>query len=229
MAETRAALRPAAYLFDLDGVLVRTEELHHEAYRLTCAACGLDLPWDFPRYCVAAHYGPERLQQELRRELPTLFGGDLTWEALYRHKSRRYLELLASGDVALQPGAAEVLTRLAAAGASRAVVTNSTREQTLLLRRRLPVLATVALWVTREDYAAAKPAPDAYREALRSLGDPPAARCVGFEDTPRGLQALAGAGVPAVLVTAIEYPDLGGTAPLLTVTDLGALPPWLLA
>jgi HAD superfamily hydrolase (TIGR01509 family) len=177
---------------------------------------------------VAAHYGPQRLQEELSRALPTLFAGGLTWEALYRDKSRRYLDLLEHGDVALQPGAAEVLERLQAAGTERAVVTNSTREQTALLRRRLPVLATIDRWITREDYPAAKPAPDAYRVALGRLGEPTPERCLGFEDTPRGLQALAGAGVPAVLVTRIDYPDLGDVTPWLAVPDLAALPPALL-
>ena len=219
---------PAAYLFDLDGVLVRTEELHCEAYRATCAARDLLLPWDFPQYCVAAHYGPARLQEELRRELPDLFAGGFTWEDLYRDKSRRYLDLLADGEVALQPGTAAVLERLHAAGAARAIATNSTREQTLLLRDRLPVLATVEVWVTREDYAAAKPAPDAYLEALHRLGSPPPGACLGFEDTPRGLQALTGAGLPAVLVTRVAYPDLGGVEPRLAIPDLAALPPALL-
>jgi beta-phosphoglucomutase len=228
VVSTAITTKPAAWLFDLDGVLVRTEELHCEAYRSACAARGLDLPWDFPRYCVAAHYGPERLQEELRRELPGLFSTDFGWEALYRDKSRRYLALLEAGDVELQPGTAAVLERLAAAGAPRAVATNSTREQTLLLRRRLPVLATVEHWVTREDYSGGKPAPDAYLEALRRLANPPPERCVGFEDTPRGLQALAGAGIPPVLVTRTVYPDLAGVVPRLTVPDLAALPAALL-
>ncbi|HEV8631461.1 MAG TPA: HAD family phosphatase [Thermoanaerobaculia bacterium] len=215
------------FLFDLDGVLVRSEELHHEAYRRACAARGFVLPWSFERYCLAAHYGPEHLQEELRRELPDLLAGERGWDLLYGEKSRRYLELLAGEDVPLQPGAAAALQRLAAAAAPHAVVTNSTRQQTALLRRRHAALDAVPLWVTREDYAEAKPAPDAYRAALQLLGAPPT-QAVGFEDTPRGLQALAAAGVPAVLVSGIPYPDLGEVAPLLRVPNLAALPAgWL--
>jgi beta-phosphoglucomutase len=217
---------PTAWLFDLDGVLVRSEELHCEAYKLACAARGRELPWDFPRYCVAAHYGPERLREELARELPALFA-DVTWEAFYRDKSQRYLELIATADVELQPGTADVLQRLAAADVPRAIVTNSNRAQTATMRERQPVLSTVPLWITREDYAAAKPAPDAYREGLRRLGVA-AADCLGFEDTPRGLQALAGAGVPAVFVSRVTYPDLAGVEPTLAIPDLAALPVELL-
>jgi HAD superfamily hydrolase (TIGR01509 family) len=215
-----------AFLFDLDGVLVRSEELHHEAYREACARHGRALDWTFARYCVAAHYGPERLQEELRVALPGLLEG-VGWSALYAEKSRLYLELLAGGGATLQPGAATTLERLATTDAKRAVVTNSTREQTALLRAQHPALASVREWVTREDYAAAKPAPDSYALALHRLGAA-AADAVGLEDTPRGLQALAAAGVTAVLVTRIDYPDLGPVAPALRVPDLAALPAgWL--
>jgi HAD superfamily hydrolase (TIGR01509 family) len=221
-----AAGRPTAYLFDLDGVLVRTEELHFAAYREVAAATGRDLPWSFERYCLAAHYGTERLRGELAAALPGLLPDVAAWDALYAAKSRAYLELLARAPIELLPGAAAALERLTAAGTACAVVTNSTREQTARVRRRQPVLDSVPVWVTREDYAAAKPAPDGYRVALARLGVAPAA-ALGFEDTPRGVQALVAAGVDAVLVTHIPYPDLG-VEPRLVVPSLAALPEELL-
>jgi len=211
-----------AFLFDLDGVLVRSEELHHEAYRAALATHGFDLPWTFERYCLAAHYGPERLQRELGQALPGLFDG-VSWPELYAEKSQIYLQLLATGNVPLQPGADSLLRELAAKNMAHAVVTNSTRDQVALLRRRHGVLDSVPIWVTREDYAEAKPAPDAYLEALLRLGVG-AADAIGFEDTPRGLQALAAAGVAAVLVTPIHYADLGGVRPRLAVENLAQLP-----
>ena len=217
---------PKAYLFDLDGVLVRTEELHHAAYRAAVAARGHELPWSFPRYCVAAHYGQAKLREELAAAVPGLLPDEPAWLDLFRDKSERYLALLASSPVELQPGAASTLRRLDAAGAPRAVVTNATREQTAVLRLRQPILDSAPVWVTREDYAAAKPAPDGYQMALARLGVGPDG-AVGFEDTPRGLQALTAAGVEAILVTTIAYPELG-TTPALTVDTLAALPEELL-
>jgi HAD superfamily hydrolase (TIGR01509 family) len=217
---------PATYLFDLDGVLVRTEELHFAAYRAVAVESGRELPWSFERYCVAAHYGPERLRRELAAALPGLLPDEAAWRALYGRKSRLYLELLGSSPIELLPGAAETLERLAAAGVQRAVVTNSTRAQTAVVRRAQPVLESAPLWVTREDYEAAKPAPDCYRVALARLGAVPET-ALGFEDTPRGVEALAAAGIPAVMVTRIRYPELG-TAPALVIGSLAALPGELL-
>jgi HAD superfamily hydrolase (TIGR01509 family) len=220
------ASRPEAYLFDLDGVLVRTEELHFAAYRAVAAQRGRVLPWDFPRYCIAAHYGPERLRAELAAALPGLLPDRSAWDDLYRDKSRLYLDLVSTAPVELLPGAAATLQRLAAAGVPRAVVTNATRAQTAAVRRRQPVLDSAPVWVTREDYAEAKPAPDCYRLALERLGVP-AGAALGFEDTPRGIQALAAAGVAAVLVTSARYPELGA-APRLILDSLAALPEELL-
>ena len=53
--------------------------------------------------------------------------------------------------------------------------------------------------VAREDYAAAKPAPDAYLGAAAALGLAPRA-CVAVEDTPRGLAAARAAGMRVVAV-----------------------------
>lgn len=219
--------RPDACLLDLDGVLVRTEELHHEAYRRMCAERGQALGWSFERYCLAAHYGRDRLRDELARELPALFAREPRWEVLYAEKSAIYLDLLGAGGAELMPGADELLRRLAERGAPRAIVTNSTAEQAALLRRHLPLLESIPEWVTRQDYRSAKPAPDAYVEAVRRLGVP-AGRCLGLEDTPRGVEALSRAGVRAVLVTAIPYRDLGGVEPALRIRDLTELPAaWL--
>lgn len=217
---------PEAYLFDFDGVLVATEPIHFEAYRRALAALGYDLDWDFPRYCRMAHYGSDELRRNLGESFPTLFA-TTSWDELYADKSRRYLGIVEEGGILLTPGARELLERLAAADAPRAVVTHSQRVQIDALRRQHPILDSVPLWLTREDYDGAKPAPDGYLEALRRLGRE-AGRCIGFEDTPRGLQSLAAAGVPAVLVSDVAYPDLGGVEPELTIVSLREVPAELL-
>ncbi|MBS0655353.1 MAG: HAD hydrolase-like protein, partial [Verrucomicrobia bacterium] len=38
------------FLFDLDGLLVNTEETHYRAYARMCRDRGFTLPWDFPAY-----------------------------------------------------------------------------------------------------------------------------------------------------------------------------------
>jgi len=142
---------------------------------------------------------------------------------LHREKQALYRGLLAERGAELQPGAASLLAALAIGDAPFAVVTNSTREQRHLLAGRLPELAAVRHWVTREDYLQAKPQPDAYLAALALFSIEPR-RAVGVEDTPRGIEALVRAGIPAILVTETAYPDeairLAGVRRDATLPDL---------
>ncbi|MGD0665742.1 MAG: HAD hydrolase-like protein, partial [Rhabdochlamydiaceae bacterium] len=38
------------FLFDFDGLLVDTEELHFKAYQMLCQGRGYKLPWDINRF-----------------------------------------------------------------------------------------------------------------------------------------------------------------------------------
>ena len=79
-----------------------------------------------------------------------------------------YRDLIAAG-VPPMPGARACLERLHGAW-PLAVVTNSTRAETAVLLRAADLAALLDAVIAREDYAAAKPAPDAYLAAAAALG-----------------------------------------------------------
>ncbi len=177
------------FLFDFDGLLVNTEELHHAAYKTMCSARGIELSWSFGEFCKKAHYQSLGLKAGLQEEFPFLFEEEPNWDVLYNEKKQAYFALLNEGKVTLMPGAEKLLTALVERGLRRCVVTNSTKEQIQAICAQLPVLETIPLWITREDYHNPKPHPDGYNTALKALsalGD----RIIGFEDTFKGLQAL---------------------------------------
>ena len=66
-------------------------------------------------------------------------------------------------------------------------------------REAIPVLKTVPLWLTRENYQNPKPAPDGYLKAIEML-EGKGGRTIGFEDSLKGLQSLHAAGVDGVLI-----------------------------
>jgi beta-phosphoglucomutase-like phosphatase (HAD superfamily) len=75
------------------------------------------------------------------------------------------------------------------AGSRRlAVVTNSVRAEVDVILEHLGWKRTFTAVVAREDYARAKPAPDAYLAAAARLGCT-ASECVVVEDTERGARA----------------------------------------
>lgn len=185
------------FLFDFDGLLVDTESLHFEAYRQTCADCGLDLAWDMREYGKAAYFHASGLKEALTAQFPAALN-ESNWPDFYAKKQRRFIELVQ--DVELMPGAGELLVRLKEAGKERVVVTHSTRHMVNTVRRRLPELEAIEHWLVREDYKNPKPAPDGYLLAIEKYGKE-GDRVIGFEDTPKGFKALKAAGVTAALIS----------------------------
>ncbi len=187
------------FLFDFDGLLVNTADLHFEAYRRTCADRGYTLPWTFSRYCQAAHISAEGLRDQIYAEFPELQQQEPDWAVVYSEKRRNYAQLVQEGSVEMMPGATELLQALAAADAKRCVVTHSPEEHISLIRQQHGILDSIPRWFMREHYSKPKPDPECYLKAIKDMADE-GDRIIGFEDTARGLTALMGTSATAVLV-----------------------------
>lgn len=192
------------FLFDFDGLLVNTEHLHYEAYVHMLAAHGCALSWDFAQFCAIAHLHSESIKQEIYLAFPTL---DPDWSKLYAQKKAIYQTLLEQGKVDLMPGAEELLELLASKEIRRCVVTNSFLSQVEKIRSHQKALQSIPLWITREDYANAKPAPDGYLRAIQMLGQK-GDRIIGFEDSLRGILSLQKTPALPVLVCSPSHPLL---------------------
>jgi len=177
-------------LFDLDGTLADTEPLQWEAYRRALAPYGVDVGRDeYRRNWIAVDGGAEYACRT--------YGLPCDAATLRVRKGREYRALIADG-VAPRPGARAVLARLRR-DYRLAVATHTVRPEADVVLDHLGLRDLLDVVVTREDYEAAKPAPDAYRAAARALGLDPA-ECVVVEDTWRGVQAGVAAGCAVLAV-----------------------------
>jgi len=204
--------------FDLDGTLVDSERLQWEAYRRVLADHGVDLGIEeYRRRFIAVAGGAEYACRRYR--LPIDAG------MLRARKAAVYGELIARG-VPPVAGARACLEGLHG-GWKLAVVTNSTRAEATIILEPLGFLPLFDALVAREDYASAKPAPDAYLAAAAALGIP-APACVAVEDTPRGLVAACAAEMRVVVVPGELTADQDFTGAWRRLPDLDALTPALL-
>src|SRR5689334_9300073 len=117
------------FVFDFDGLLVNTEDLHFAAYIEMCRKRGYDLAWDFKRFCKAAHYSSTGLREGIYKDFPDLKAAEPDWAVLYAEKKAIYQDFIEQGKVELLPGVASLLTSLESQGIARCVATNSTRSQ----------------------------------------------------------------------------------------------------
>lgn len=180
----------AGVLFDLDGVIVDSEELHYQAYQQVLAPLGVRVSRE--------EYGREWIGKGRGAEYAVeTYGLALTPEDLRQRRNEAYFHILRKG-VSLMPGVVAALERLSPHFAL-AVATNSNRQDTIFVLEHLAVRRYFTAVVTRDMYARPKPAPDAFLTAARELGLPPG-RCVVIEDAFKGVIAAARAGCRCIAI-----------------------------
>jgi HAD superfamily hydrolase (TIGR01509 family) len=223
-----------ALIFDVDGTLAETEEVHRQAFNETFAAHSIGWHWtpDDYRVLLRTTGGKERMAKH--RAALGSGPSDAEIAALHKAKTARYVEIIASGQVRLLPGVEDLIARAHAAGLRLAIATTTTRANVDALLEatfRRPPETVFEVIAAGDEVAAKKPAPDVYLCALQRLGLP-AEACIAFEDSRAGLASARAAGLRVVLtpseytrgddVTAADWlrPDLSAAA----TRDIPGLP-----
>lgn len=195
-----------AVVFDLDGLLVNTEELYQhvggELLRRRGRTFGPDL--------LDAMMG--RPQQVSLQIMIDWHGLDDTIEALAAETREIFAGLL---DTRLEtmPGAVPLLDGLAARGLPRAVATSSGPDFAHDVLGRVGLRDQFAFVLTSADVVRGKPDPEIYLAAAGRLGVEPGAMLV-LEDSQTGCRAAVAAGAVTVAVPGghSRRHDFGGAA-----------------
>jgi beta-phosphoglucomutase len=191
------AADPWAVLWDLDGTLVDTAELHFQAW--CTLARELDRP--YTRADFAATFGwrnPEiipKLFGEHYSEAEAAALGDRK-EGLYRTEARK--------GVALLPGVRALADAIAAAGGRQAIGSSAPRANIELLLDSTGTRGLFSAIIAMEDTRRGKPDPEVFVRAAAAVGVPPG-RCVVLEDAPVGIQAAKAGGMRAVGITFVGH------------------------
>jgi HAD superfamily hydrolase (TIGR01509 family) len=215
-------MRLQALIFDVDGTLAETEELHRRAFNDAFRAAGLAWHWTADLYAqlLSVTGGKERI---LHFTQVSPGAGLLDKEqiaALHGDKNRRYAAALADGALPLRPGVRRILDEARRSGLRLAIATTTSRENVDALLAASQGAPTFEIIAAGDQVAAKKPAPDVYALAVRKLGLVPA-QCLALEDSVNGLRSALAAEI-ACVVTRSVY---GGSGPfsgaISVVTSLG--------
>jgi beta-phosphoglucomutase family hydrolase len=202
-----------AVLFDLDGVLTPTAEVHEYAWKTMFDQLFAD--WDIaPPYTERDYF--EYLDGKKRYDgVASLLRSrdiEIEWGApsdptsadtvcgIGNRKNEVFARVLRSEGIAPFAGSLRLLDVLAAAGTPIAVVSSSKNAEEVLaaagIRDRFPVVMDGV--IAERDHLASKPAPDVFVEAARMLGVDPA-RCAAVEDAVSGVASAAAGGFALVV------------------------------
>jgi HAD superfamily hydrolase (TIGR01509 family) len=186
-----------AVVFDLDGLLLETEQI-----------------WDEVRETLARERGgrwSEQAQRDMMgmsstewsrymhdvvglRESPAEIN-----EAVVRRMAARYRESLP-----LLPGAAEAVGRLADRW-PLGLASSSNRELIDLVLELSGLARHFRATVSSEEVARGKPAPDVYLEVVRRLGAPPE-NTTAVEDSEAGIRSAKAAGMRVIAIPNRTFP-----------------------
>lgn len=189
-----------AVVFDMDGLLLDTEELWQRAETELFARRGVDFTWDDKMrvigtsFAFTADYFADRLGVP-RDEGPGLVQEMVT--LMHAHLREQ---------VDGRPGAVELVERLR--GHTRlGLASNSPRALVDTALATARITDAFDAIVTSDDVARPKPAPDLYLLACQRLGVAPA-DALALEDSPSGITAAKAAGLTCIAVPQYAETDV---------------------
>ena len=187
----------AAVIWDVDGTLVDTAELHFNAWVKLAAELGKP----FTRADFAATFG--RRNPEIIDYLFQDAHSETAIAELGERKERYYRTEAAKG-VALLPGVARLLAAFAERGIPQAIGSSAPRGNLELILDLTFSRSYFQGIVGMEDTRRGKPDPEVFLIAAAKLNAEPS-RCVVFEDAVAGVQAAKAGGMKCVAVRFVAH------------------------
>ncbi|MBL8762868.1 MAG: HAD family phosphatase [Phycisphaerae bacterium] len=184
---------PRGVIFDMDGVMVLTEDAHWRAWRAAGESRGVAIAHEVFLSCFG------RVNADCVR---VMFGAGVSSveaERIAEEKERAFRDLVRA-DVPLAPGLRELLAELRGAGVRMAVGSSAPRANVDLILDAGGLRAFFRAAVDGSQVKRGKPAPDVFLLAAERL-EVPAGSCVVVEDAPAGIEAAAAAGMRPIGIT----------------------------
>ncbi|MSR30657.1 MAG: HAD family phosphatase [Gemmataceae bacterium] len=192
--------KQVAILWDMDGTLVDTGELHFEAWGRVCQ----EENRPFTREDFRATFG--KRNQEI---IEYLFHGKMSEEETEQFgnlKEEYYRAETRKQGVTLLPGVGNLLSGLKELGALQGIGSSAPKKNLELILELTGIQPFLSTLVAMEDTQRGKPDPQVFQLGAQRLGVQPG-HCVVMEDAVAGVQAARAGGMKCVAVRFIGHHD----------------------
>jgi HAD superfamily hydrolase (TIGR01549 family) len=189
-----------AVVFDIDGTLVDSVDLHARAWQEAFARFGKEVAYERVRYQIGK--GGDQLmpvflsEAELER-----FGAELE---KYRGElfKREYLP-----RVKAFPRVRELFERIRRDGKRIALASSAKGDELEAYKKIADIEGLVEEETSKDDVEQSKPHPDIFEAALARLGDPPPSRVIVVGDTPYDAEAAGKASLRTIGFLCGGFPE----------------------
>lgn len=184
-------------IFDIDGTLVDSRDLHVESWRRALSEAGFTCP----KEQIQGQMG--RRKPEIVRALTNMPSAD---DSFVMPIVRRKEEIYQQGEPRLKglPGSKEIIEALRGAGVRIVLATSATKAEAIQHIARLGIGDYVDFFVSAEDVTRSKPDPEILEVAL-AQAQASRESSVMIGDSPHDIAASAAAGVRGIGVLTGGY------------------------
>jgi HAD superfamily hydrolase (TIGR01509 family) len=195
-----------AFLFDFEGTLIDTDELHFKSY--TAALKTIDVPYISFEEHIKENVG--KTSEEILRLILARNGrGQYAAEELVVVKKFIFAQALMKYGLKKVAGIESLLQRLIDEKKKIALISNGKLESVKKLLELAGFEDVFDLIVTRNDIENPKPDPESYIFAAKTLGFEKE-NCIGFENDRIGIESLKRSGIRTVGVSSYDFKDRFG-------------------
>ena len=198
-----------AVIFDVDGTLVDTVDMHAEAWQRAFKEFGKDLEFQAVREQIGKG-GDQLMPEFLTKEEMNDFSEKLEkrrteiFDNEYLPKTKPF------------PKVRELVERIKKDGKKIVLASSATDEEVEFFKKVMNIADLLEAETTSDDAEESKPEPDIFEAALKKIGNPDASKCVVVGDTPYDAIAAGKINLPTIGV-------LSGGFPEQSLTDAGCI------
>ena len=191
-------LKPAAFIFDMDGVIIDSEPIHSRVKMDTFHHFGL--PFE---EADLIHYMGRTSNETFGEVIAKEGRHDLQVEDLVRYKHEHYLEVLQSGTIEPIEGAVELIRHLYDEGIPLALATSSWERVMDTVLDAFKIRPYFQSVLSGSTLPKSKPDPAIYKLLCDTYHLDPA-QCVFIDDSQKNVDAARAFGIPSVHFTDYE-------------------------
>lgn len=176
-------------IFDMDGVIIDTEPLHHRAFFTQFAELGITV--SDALYASFLGSSTRNVFQQLKQEFSLPQGVD---ELLLRKRELFNEAFDTDADLDLLPGVRALIEDIKQHGIQMVLASSASKATIARVFKRFGLGPYFTHLVSGEDFAQSKPNPEIFLHAA-ALAETPVTECIVIEDSANGVAAAKAAGI----------------------------------